>query len=159
MELQCYYMDNVDSEQLPQFSSDGFIIGNLPNTGRCTALRDPELAGASGYDVPVGRCRTWIERSKAPKRVTVSGTLGDLSRVAQNALVGTHDLRQPYRQVVAPPHVLANVGDQIAVVLPANDFFARRACDFLGHHNLISSGRLCCGPTTYTGTRLLSSNS
>jgi len=65
--------------------------------------------------------------------------LGDLPRVAQNALVCAHDLRQPYRQVVARAHVLANVGYQLAVVLTANDFFARRACDFLGDHNLVSS--------------------
>ena len=37
-------------------------------------------------------------------------------------------------------HVLANVRYQLTVALTANDFFARRACDFLGHHNLLSSG-------------------
>jgi tetratricopeptide (TPR) repeat protein len=32
VELQCYCQDNVNNIQLPQFSSDNFIIGDLPNS-------------------------------------------------------------------------------------------------------------------------------
>ena len=31
VELQCYCQDNVGNIQLPQFSSDNFIVGDLPN--------------------------------------------------------------------------------------------------------------------------------
>jgi tetratricopeptide (TPR) repeat protein len=31
VELQCYCQDNVNNIQLPQFSSDNFIVGDLPN--------------------------------------------------------------------------------------------------------------------------------
>jgi hypothetical protein len=41
--------------------------------------------------------------------------------------------------VVVRVHVLANVNYQIAVVLTANDFLARRAHHFLRHHSLLST--------------------
>lgn len=31
VDLQCYWLDNAGNFQLPQFSSDAFIIGNIPN--------------------------------------------------------------------------------------------------------------------------------
>jgi tetratricopeptide (TPR) repeat protein len=31
VDLQCYCQDNVGNIQLPQFSADGFIVGNIPN--------------------------------------------------------------------------------------------------------------------------------
>jgi tetratricopeptide (TPR) repeat protein len=31
VDLQCYFLDNIGSPQLPQFSSDAFIVGNIPN--------------------------------------------------------------------------------------------------------------------------------
>jgi hypothetical protein len=65
--------------------------------------------------------------------------LSGFAYVAQDALVCTHDLRQPDRQMVARAHVLTNVGYQVTVALTANDFFARRARYFLGHPNLLSS--------------------
>jgi tetratricopeptide (TPR) repeat protein len=41
LEVQCYYMDNVDprSIQLPQINSDNFIIGNFPNNPAQSRVR------------------------------------------------------------------------------------------------------------------------
>ncbi len=39
VDLQCYFLDNVGSPQLPQISSDAFIIGNIPNHPRQSSSR------------------------------------------------------------------------------------------------------------------------
>jgi tetratricopeptide (TPR) repeat protein len=39
IDLQCYFLDNVGSPQLPQLSSDAFIVGNIPNHPRQSSSR------------------------------------------------------------------------------------------------------------------------
>jgi tetratricopeptide (TPR) repeat protein len=62
VEVQCYYMDNVDSEQFPQFSSQGFIIGNLPNKpgnpGRSRIRQGNFIYNWLNFRVPVTATRT-----------------------------------------------------------------------------------------------------
>jgi tetratricopeptide (TPR) repeat protein len=61
VEVQCYYMDSVDSDQMPQFSSDGFIIGNLPNKpgnpGRSRVRQGNSIYNWLNFRVPVTATR------------------------------------------------------------------------------------------------------
>jgi tetratricopeptide (TPR) repeat protein len=65
VELQCYYMDNVDSDQLPQFSSDGFIIGNVPNKpgnpGRSRVRVGDLIYNWLNFRLPVTATRTGVQ--------------------------------------------------------------------------------------------------
>jgi tetratricopeptide (TPR) repeat protein len=65
VEVQCYYMDNVDSDQMPQFSSDGFIIGNLPNKagnpGRSRIRQGNYIYNWLNFRVPVTATRIGVQ--------------------------------------------------------------------------------------------------
>jgi tetratricopeptide (TPR) repeat protein len=65
VEVRCYYMDNVDSDQMPQFTSDGFIIGNLPNKpgnpGRSRVRQGNSIYNWLNFRVPVTATRLGLQ--------------------------------------------------------------------------------------------------
>jgi tetratricopeptide (TPR) repeat protein len=94
VEVQCYYMDNVDSDQMPQFSSDGFIIGNLPNKpgnpGRSRVRQGNFIYNWLNFRVPVTATRigaqnlgpaTWSVTVYQGQRMIFGGWTGGQRRV------------------------------------------------------------------------------
>jgi hypothetical protein len=59
VDLQCYCQDNVGNVQLPQFASDGFLIGNIPNRPGQSHVRSGDtMYTLLNFRVPVTATRT-----------------------------------------------------------------------------------------------------
>jgi tetratricopeptide (TPR) repeat protein len=59
VEVECYCMENVANIQLPQFSSDNFIIGNMPNNpGRSRSRQGNAIYTCFNFRVPATATRT-----------------------------------------------------------------------------------------------------
>jgi len=122
VEVRCYYMDNVDSDQMPQFSSDGFIIGNLPNKpgnpGRSRVRQGNSIYNWLNFRVPVTATRlgvqnlgpaTWNVVVSAGQRIPFGWTGG------QRRLNVTSDAPEvkvvPVPTNGAPPNFNGAIGD------------------------------------------------
>jgi tetratricopeptide (TPR) repeat protein len=122
VEVQCYYMDNVDSDQMPQFNSDGFIVGNLPNKpgnpGRSRIRQGNLIYNWLNFRVPVIATRlgaqslgpaTWNVVVSSGQRM-IFGWTGGQRRV--NVSSDTPEIKvMPVPTNGAPPTFNGAIGD------------------------------------------------
>ena len=122
VEVQCYYMDNVDSDQMPQFSSDGFIIGNLPNKdgnpGRSRVREGNAIYNWLNFRVPVTATRlgaqtlgpaTWSVVVSSGQRMFLGWTGGQRRVMVNSDTTVINVLPVPTNG--APPSFNGAVGD------------------------------------------------